>query len=166
MTKIKLAVGDITKFKGDAIVNAANHTLMGGGGVDGAIHHSAGPELNNECARLNGCNTGEAKITGGYLLPAHYIIHTVGPIWHDQLDDAVKLADCYRNSLKLATQYHCQTIAFPSISTGAYGYPISAAARVAIKTILDTDVEVAVTIVCFDRRTLSAYQKALTELTS
>ncbi|MHA8263574.1 O-acetyl-ADP-ribose deacetylase [Lactobacillaceae bacterium Melli_B3] len=166
MTKIKLAVGDITKFKGDAIVNAANHTLMGGGGVDGAIHHAAGPELNNECARLNGCNTGEAKITGGYLLPAHYIIHTVGPIWHDQLDDAVKLADCYRNSLKLATQYHCQTIAFPSISTGAYGYPISAAARVAIKTILDTDVEVAVTIVCFDRRTLSAYQKALTELTS
>ncbi|MBW1606042.1 O-acetyl-ADP-ribose deacetylase [Lactobacillus sp. Sy-1] len=161
MVQISLTLGDITKFNGDAIVNAANHSLMGGGGVDGAIHHAAGPELNNACVHLNGCQTGEAKITPGYWLPAKYIIHTVGPVWHGEAADADQLQNCYRNSLKVAVKNHCHTVAFPSISTGAYGYPVSAAAKVAITTLRSINADVDVTIVCFDKTTLAAYQSAL-----
>ncbi|UQS86193.1 O-acetyl-ADP-ribose deacetylase (plasmid) [Nicoliella spurrieriana] len=161
MTAIELKLGDITKFNGDAIVNAANESLMGGGGVDGAIHYAAGPELNNECARLNGCRTGEAKITAAYRLPAKYIIHTVGPVWHAQPSDAKKLKSCYVNSLRLAIQNDCKTVAFPSISTGAYGYPVSAAARIAITTIQNYPSNLIATIICYDRKTFQAYQAIL-----
>ena len=136
--EIEIFRGDITKLEVDAIVNAANTTLLGGGGVDGAIHRAAGPELLAECRTLGGCQPGEAKITSGYHLPARFVIHTVGPIWRGgKHDEAQRLADCYRNSLQLALKNEIRTIAFPAISCGAYGYPIEEAAQIAFKTTRD-----------------------------
>lgn len=133
--KIEILRGDITKLEVDGIVNAANTTLLGGGGVDGAIHRGAGPELRAECRMLGGCRTGEAKITRGYGLPARFVIHTVGPVWRGGMhDEPLKLADCYRNSLKLAVENEIKTIAFPAISCGAYGYPFEEAVLVAFNT--------------------------------
>jgi O-acetyl-ADP-ribose deacetylase (regulator of RNase III) len=132
---IKVVGGDITKVQVDAIVNAANATLLGGGGVDGAIHRAAGPELVAECRTLGGCKPGEAKITQGYRLPARFVIHTVGPIWRGgKHGEAQILANCYRNSLQIAGENEIKTIAFPAISCGAYGYPVEEAAQIALKT--------------------------------
>ena len=132
---IEIARGDITKQEVDAIVNPANTTLLGGGGVDGAIHRAAGPELLAECRTLGGCKAGEAKITRGYRLPARFVIHTVGPIWRGGTHgEPETLANCYRNSLQVAVENEIKTIAFPAISCGAYGYPIPEAAEIALKT--------------------------------
>lgn len=134
--KLRVLLGDITVLTVDAIVNAANSSLLGGGGVDGAIHQAAGAELLHECRRLGGCHPGEAKITQGYRLPAKYVIHTVGPIWLDGLQGEVEqLASCYRNAMCLANDMGIKTIAFPSISTGIYGYPIELAAPIAVSTV-------------------------------
>lgn len=161
-SRIELVKGDITKIKADAIVNAANKTLLGGGGVDGAIHKVAGPELLEECKKLGGCEVGEAKITGGYKLPCTWVIHTVGPRWKGGGDDEEKrLAECYRHSLELAEKCFVRSISFPAISTGAYGFPVDRASRIAyseIKKFLDRNKTVdKVFLVCFDSETYNAY---------
>lgn len=158
--------GDITTYQVDAIVNAANRTLLGGGGVDGAIHAAAGPELLEECKTLGGCETGEAKLTKGYRLPAKYVIHTPGPIWYGGVrGEAERLRGSYENSLRLAEEHGCETVAFPSISTGVFRYPLEQAAEIAVDTILSflktAKCVKEVTMVCFDEKTLRAYEKAL-----
>ncbi|MGI0016979.1 MAG: O-acetyl-ADP-ribose deacetylase [Nitrososphaera sp.] len=167
--RISIIEGDITHQKVDAIVNAANTTLLGGGGVDGAIHRAAGPKLLEECRRLNGCPTGEAKITKGYDLPAKWVIHTVGPIWRDgNSHEDELLASCYKSCLALAEEYHLRTLAFPSISTGANRNPIERAANIAIRETTSFLKENAsferVLIVCFGKQTYDCYQKAASKL--
>ncbi|MBQ3031056.1 MAG: O-acetyl-ADP-ribose deacetylase [Anaerotignum sp.] len=169
MKRLSIVKGDIVKMKTDAIVNAANTSLLGGGGVDGAIHRAAGPELLAECETLNGCRTGEAKITKGYKLKAKYVIHTPGPIWRGgKWGEADLLANCYKNCLALAKENGVKTIAFPSISTGVYRFPVDQAAKIAVGEILsflDQDDSVdQVTIVCFDDKTKEYYLDALAEL--
>jgi O-acetyl-ADP-ribose deacetylase (regulator of RNase III) len=132
--KLELLQGDITRLHVDAIVNAANTSLLGGGGVDGAIHRAAGPELLDECKRIGGCPTGEARITKGYRLPAKYVIHTAGPVYRGKPSDRQLLKNCYRNSLVLADETHVVSIAFPAISCGVYGYPIAEASKIAVTT--------------------------------
>ena len=161
--QIQVVQGDITKLDCDCIVNAANRSLLGGGGVDGAIHRAAGPELLAECRTLHGCRTGEAKITKGYRLKAKYIIHTVGPIYSGTAEDATQLADCYRNSLNLAKEHDVHSIAFPAISTGVYGYPLEDATEIAVKTVaqwLEAHADYAMQVIfcCFDARTERVYQ--------
>jgi O-acetyl-ADP-ribose deacetylase (regulator of RNase III) len=165
-SKIDIVGGDITKQEVDAVVNAANTTLLGGGGVDGAIHRAAGPELLAECRTLGGCRPGEAKITRSYRLPARFVIHTVGPIWHGGTHgEPETLANCYRNSLQVAVENGIKTIAFPAISCGAYGYPLQEAAQIALKTVrgflATTDQVDKVIFVVWDEHVYEAYREAL-----
>lgn len=169
MGKIQIILGDITKQNSDAIVNAANCSLLGGGGVDGAIHRAAGPELLAECRTLHGCETGKAKITKGYRLPAKYVIHTPGPVWHGGgHGEAELLASCYRSCLELARENGCKSVDFPSISTGVYHFPLDKAADIAIGTIADflkTAPEIErVRMVCFDEGTKAHYDRTLAKL--
>ena len=164
--RIQITIGDITKLHVDAIVNAANESLLGGGGVDGAIHRAAGPKLLHECRLKNGCPTGSAKITGGYELHAKFVIHTVGPIYRDGTDDeADLLASCYQNSLALAVQNSVKTIAFPAISCGVYSYPVDAACTIAVREVNDflknDRTLTKILFVCFGQDIFDAYQRAL-----
>ena len=166
--RVEVVEGDITQQAVDAIVNAANTTLLGGGGVDGAIHRAAGPELLEECRKLGGCATGQAKITKGYRLPAKWVIHTVGPVWRDgQHGEDEFLARCYRSCFALAEQHDIRTIAFPSISTGAYGFPMERAARIAVretKAFLERNTSVEqVRLVCFGKSALRIHSLALND---
>lgn len=168
MKKIELIQGNITQLKVDAIVNAANKSLLGGGGVDGAIHNAAGSDLLEECKLLNGCETGEAKITKGYNLPAKNVIHTVGPVWHEGIKNEVELLrNCYQNSLQLAIDNKIKTIAFPNISTGVYRFPKDLAAKIAIRTVeyfLKTTKKIKkVYFVCFDDENFNLYNSILNE---
>ncbi|AZO55579.1 O-acetyl-ADP-ribose deacetylase [Mesorhizobium sp. M8A.F.Ca.ET.057.01.1.1] len=167
--RISVHTGDITKLAVDAIVNAANSSLLGGGGVDGAIHRAAGPELEFECRMLNGCKTGDAKLTKGYRLPARHIIHTVGPVWQGGgKGEAELLASCYRRSLEIAFANDCRTIAFPAISTGVYRYPKAEATAIAVRTVgsflaRNTSPDT-VTFCCFDEPTSELYRRAIAAL--
>jgi len=160
---IRVVQGDITAFKVDAIVNAANSALLGGGGVDGAIHRAAGPELKAYCEKLGGCPTGEAKISPGFKLPAKYVIHTVGPVWHGgSSQESTLLANCYRNSLELALKNGVKTIAFPSISTGAYGYPKEEAAKIAVSVMREYEEKFdEIVACCFSAGDKALYDKQL-----
>ena len=167
--RIELIEGDITKLDVDAIVNAANSSLLGGGGVDGAIHYAAGPQLVEECAKLGGCPTGEAKLTKGYRLPARHVIHTVGPIWRGGSNgEPEKLANCYRNSMQIAADNGFETIAFPAISTGVYGYPLQEAAQIAINQVIECLNEMPsikkVIFVLFGRKNFDIYTDILSNL--
>jgi O-acetyl-ADP-ribose deacetylase len=171
ISRLKVIKGDITQQRVDAIVNAANNSLLGGGGVDGAIHWAAGPALLEECRKLNGCKTGEAKITGGHNLPAHYVIHTVGPIWRGGNDNEDELlASCYQNSLALAVEHDVRTIAFPSISTGAYRFPVERASLIAVGEIAaflrENSTFRQIIIVCFNDQTYEAYSSAAEKIMS
>lgn len=166
MYQIELLKGDITQLKTDAIVNAANSSLLGGGGVDGAIHTAAGPGLLEECRNLGGCPTGEAKITGGYNLPAKFVIHTVGPVWHGGTSsEEAMLANCYKNSLAVAESKKLKSIAFPNISTGVYRFPKDMAASIAVKQVKDFGKSSRwikkVIFICFDDENFRIYQNIL-----
>lgn len=166
MSRIEVVQGDITAMEVDAIVNAANETLLGGGGVDGAIHRAAGPRLLEECREIGGCPTGQARITRGYDLRAKHVIHTVGPVWRTgERGEPELLASCYRASLTLASENEIRSIAFPAISCGVYGYPLNAAVRVAVQEVTGFlaghDMPQRVCFVCFDDRTREAYLRAM-----
>ncbi len=169
--RIAIVEGDITKQKVDAIVNAANESLLGGGGVDGAIHRAAGPELLEECRKIGGCPTGEARVTKGYNLPAKWVIHTVGPIWRggNNREDEL-LASCYQNSLKAAVETGAKTVAFPSISTGAYGFPLDRATKIALnetKKFLEKDTSIEkVVFVCFGKQAFDTYKRIFDQIFS
>ena len=168
LERMELMQGDITRLEVDAIVNAAKRSLLGGGGVDGAIHRAAGPELLEECRTLGGCETGEAKITRGYRLPARHVIHTVGPVYRGTAEDARLLAGCYRNSLRLAAENGVESIAFPAISCGVYGYPIEEASRIALETtggfLGENPSPQRVVFAQFSAQDLQVYQRSLEEL--
>jgi len=164
--RVEVVQGDITELAVDAIVNAANESLLGGGGVDGAIHRAAGPRLLEACRELHGCDTGDAKATPGFALPADWVVHTVGPVWHGGSDgEPGLLASCYRRSLEVAAEVGARSVAFPAISTGVYGYPKDAAARIAVRTTTGSDVDVdRVVLVAFDAATAERYRQLLAEL--
>lgn len=168
-SRIVIVEGDITTQRVDAIVNAANTSLLGGGGVDGAIHRAAGPQLLEECRRLRGCPTGQARITNGYRLPARWVIHTVGPIWHGgESQEEELLIQCYRNCLSLTAPYGITTIAFPSISTGAYGFPLDRAARLAVAEVQRFLAQASsieeVRFICFGPAALDCYQRTVRQV--